>query len=194
MVAAYIMFMQVYYFIMPEILQYSEPILYSEKTHKECSVQIGDSIFIEDTKYNLHVFLQIPETQDNQNIPAVNLELWENDKLLGKAYKSLKKHQNFSGTLKRWVSEIGVLFWLYEDNQEVKLLIPAVLSPETQEIKFKFFPEELSIQTVKVQFEVKLTGFRYYLHEHFSLACIVGCFWIMIFQLLLVSQVKQKVQ
>lgn len=194
MIAAYIMYMQVYYFVMPEILQYSEPILYSEKTHKECSVQLGDSIFIEDTKYNLHVFLQIPETQDNQNIPAVNLELWEEDKLLGKAYKSLKKHQNFSGSIKRWVSEIGVIFGFYEDVQEVKLSIPAELSPDAQTIKFKIYPEELSIQQVKVQFEVKLKGFRYYLHEHFTLACVIGCFWIMILQILLVSQVKQKIQ
>lgn len=186
--------MQVYYFVMPEILQYSEPVLYSEKTHKECIVKIGESVFIEDTKYNIHVFLQIPEIQENQILPAVNIELWEGGKLIGKAYKSLKKHQNFSGNIKRWTSEIGVIFGLYEDVQEVKLSVPVTLSPETDSLTLKILPEELSIQQVKVQFEVILTGFRYYLHEHFTLACIIGSFWIIILQILLVSQIKQKIQ
>lgn len=186
--------MQVYYFIMPEILQYSEPVLYSEKTHKECIVTIGESIFIEDTKYNIHVFLQIPEIQENQALPAVNIELWESEKMIGKAYKSLKKHQNFAGNIKRWMSEIGVILGLYDDVQEVKLSVPVILSPETTSLKLKIFPEELSIQQAKVQFEVVLTGFRYYLHEHFTLACIVGSFWLLILQILFVSQIKQKIQ
>jgi hypothetical protein len=180
---------------MPEILQQSEPVLYSEKNHKECEVILGESIFIENSKYNIHILITLPEIETNLVIPAVNVEIWNNEKIIGKAYKSLKKHQSFSSLFKRAIDEVGVVLGFYDDVQEVRFTVPAKLDPENNHsLKVKIFPPEVSVDLVKVVFEVRLEGFRYYLHEHFTLACLVGSSWIFILQVLLLSRLKSKTE
>jgi hypothetical protein len=177
---------------MPEILQTSSPLLYSEPSHKECIIDLSESISLEDSNYNIHIYLSLPEIDLNQNVPSVNAELFESSHLLGKAYKTLKKHQSVSSLLRRLITELGVIFYLYEDVQDLKLSIPVHLSHDSQSLKLKIFPADLAIDSIKVEFEVKLTGFRYYLHEHFNFACIIGCFWLFIAQVLLLSLCRGK--
>ena len=179
---------------MPEILQSSSPLLYSEPSYKECLIDLSESISLEDSNYNIHIYLSLPEIDLNQNLPAVNAELFESSNLLGKAYKTLKKHQSMSSILHRLITELGVIFYLYEDVQDLKLSIPVHLSHDSKLLKLKIFPGDLAIDSIKVEFEVKLTGFRYYLHEHFNFACLIGCFWLFIDQVLLFSFFRGKIK
>ena len=177
---------------MPEILQTSYPLLYSESSHKECTIDLSDSISLEDSNYNIHIHLTLPEIDQNQQLPAVNAELFESSNLIGRAYKTLKKHQSISSLLRRSITELGVIFYLYEDVQDLKLSIPVHLSPDSKSLTLKLLPGDLAIDSIKVEFEVKLTGFRFYLHEYFTLTCFIGSFWLFVAQVLLLSVCRDK--
>ena len=167
---------------MPQTLQKSVLYLYSEGNWKESMIIIGENIDIEENKYHLYISLSIPESSKNLNIPAVNVELWSEDQLIGKGYKSIQKHESIGSISKRGIESLGVLFSLYDDEQTVKVVIPAIFRTQTEVLKLKIFPEALEINHAEIVFEVKLHGIKYFIHKHFIAAFFIGVSWIVLIE------------
>jgi Putative adipose-regulatory protein (Seipin). len=179
MISAFL-YSKLYSFIMPEIFQTSVLDLYSEKGYKEGVISIGENIVIEEERYNIIVFLKIPEIQTNFNIPEVNIEVWAENKIIGKGYRSLKKYENPASYAKKFFEYIGILFGIFEDTQVLKIKIPVIFKTPVEFLTLRIYPNKLQIEEFSTIFEAKLTGVKFYLNEYFYISYFLGVFWIFV--------------
>jgi hypothetical protein len=179
---------------MPEIFQSSPVDFYIEKGYKEGPIIIGEMIKLEEEKYSVIVSITLMENESNTHIPGISVEILDSDKVLGKGYKSIRKHENFGSKTRKYIWDIPVIFGFSEDVQVVKINIPISVSINTEELKIRVSPEELQFEQISVEFQAKLTGLRYILYEYFTIACVIGIMWIVIFEFGITYFIKSKVK
>lgn len=179
-----------YVAVMPQLVQTTALNLYSEPGCKEGVVEIGENVVLEEFKYNFIVSVTVPEIESNSNVSGINVELWADQLLLGKGYKNIKKYEGLASTVRKTIESIGIIATGSENVQIINANIFAAFNHSYKTLKFKIFPEELQIQEVKVQFEVKLSGYKYYLYEYFSTCFVIGILTILILQVSILSKIK----
>ncbi|OMJ80803.1 hypothetical protein SteCoe_18857 [Stentor coeruleus] len=179
---------------MPEVFQSSPVDFYAEKGYKEGSIIIGEMIKLEEEKYSVIVTITLMENELNTHIPGISVEILDNTKTLGKGYKSIRKHENFGSKTRKYIWDIPVIFGFSEDVQIVKINIPISVNTNSEELKIRVSPEELQFEQISVDFQAKLTGLRYILHEHFIITCAIGIIWIVIIEIGITYFLKSKIK
>ena len=184
--AALLIYSRLYFYIMPELTQSTTLNIYlNENGYKECMIEIGENIILEESKYIINIFIVVPEIFHHSNITEINVDLRDDNKIIGKGYKNLKKYEGIAGNVKKGIEALGVISGISDDVQILQVTINAYIDISTKFLYLTIYPTQIQIQKIYAKFEAKLTGIRYVLHEYFFISCFFGVFWIIIIEVII---------